>query len=162
MNVLIGEAPATADFAVPFTGRSGSSLAKYFGDEFMADVGLVAVNVCQRVQPRAKKGSQFNSKQMKIAIESTIAALLLVDRANEDRTFIMIAGKRLASAVGLTVKNYFERVRLPDKYVDLESYDVECCMIPHPSGVNTWWNDRRNRSLARQFAYRLKAEVING
>lgn len=53
---------------------------------------------------------------------------------------IFLAGKRVAKVFNVK-EDYFERV----------PGDIEMYVVPHPSGINTWWNDPCNRETARQF-----------
>lgn len=36
---------------------------------------------------------------------------------------------------------------------------IPAAVVPHPSGINPWWNDEQNRSHARGFFSQLLARV---
>ncbi len=63
-------------------------------------------------------------------------------------TKVLLAGKRVARAFRLGSPTYFEETRV-------EGIDVPVVVVPHPSGVNRWWNDRGNAADARKFLERL-------
>jgi hypothetical protein len=56
---------------------------------------------------------------------------------------VLVAGKRVAAAFGMRAE-YLE-------WVDHEA-GFEAVVIPHPSGVNRWWNEPKNRRRFRRFA----------
>lgn len=67
-------------------------------------------------------------------------------RIRKDVGTVVLLGKRLAAAFGLDV-NYFEpALRNSRRWV----------VVPHPSGVNTWWNDVENRVRAMRFLEALQ------
>lgn len=58
---------------------------------------------------------------------------------------VLVLGKRVARAFGLEV-GYFEFVERNGRL---------WAVIPHPSGVNHWWNDVGNRVRAMEFLEEL-------
>lgn len=165
MIVLLGEAPGGDEsYRVPFSAASATALRSKMGDAFVDSVIDVKLNVCQRAQPRSGKGRRFSAAEKQLAIESTIAAMVLIDATRGHFLTIVVAGMRLAKAIGLLVPpnydgelKYFDRCLLPEKY---DAYigagaDPDCYVIPHPSGVNRWWNDPKNRRAAWRFAEKM-------
>ena len=59
-----------------------------------------------------------------------------------ERPFVLFLGRKVAEAFG------FDFRRLGYLWWDGET---ECAVVPHPSGVNRWWNDWHNRTEASAF-----------
>lgn len=57
----------------------------------------------------------------------------------------VLAGKRVAVALGVRAA-YFQRVEFAGSWA---------VVVPHPSGVNRWWNDGQNLGRAKRFLRRL-------
>lgn len=55
--------------------------------------------------------------------------------------FVILLGRKVASAFGI-FSQWFEETR---------SYSAEYYVMPHPSGMNRWWNTPRNMEQAREF-----------
>lgn len=64
------------------------------------------------------------------------------------RPFVFLVGHRVAAAAGLST-DYFRWMKIGS---------VPAAVIPHPSGVNRWWNDVENRLEFRSFVGRAFAE----
>ena len=56
---------------------------------------------------------------------------------------VFLAGKRVARVFDLHDAEYFERT------------DLGVYVVPHPSGINRWWNDPCNREMTREFLERF-------
>jgi hypothetical protein len=54
---------------------------------------------------------------------------------------VLVAGTRAAAALGLR----------PDYFAAQALGGRPAYVVPHPSGVNRWWNDPANRAAARRF-----------
>ncbi len=68
-------------------------------------------------------------------------------------SLVMLAGRRVARAFRLPAarkREYFETI---EECEVLAGYPV--VVVPHPSGLNHWWNDPVNRRLAKGFLYSL-------
>lgn len=160
MMILIGEAPGRGqgDYTRAFEGsRSGAFIKDAFGPAFSANLS-VRINVVQRSQRKSGKGSAFDAERFELAVESTVAnALSIAYDADPTDLYLLIAGKRLAKAIGIPSPEYFAEVSLPLKYSEYEREIglTSAIVIPHPSGVNRWWNDKANRKVAASFAQRM-------
>ena len=70
-----------------------------------------------------------------------------------DSEVVLYAGRRVAAAFDIHPHHegldYFEGVA----YLDKPTY-----MVPHPSGVNRWWNERTNRERACDFLVELAVQ----
>lgn len=141
--VIVGEAPSmSSNPRRPFDGYSGKKLAEYAGfvgyEELRASARLV--NVLKEWPGRGyagEKGSRFPRELAKAAASRM--------RFRWDER-ILLAGKRVARASGLEELPYFRWVPFRDTR--------RVAVIPHPSGVNGYWNDEANRSRASQFLQR--------
>lgn len=68
---------------------------------------------------------------------------------------VLLAGLRVARAFGLRMNHkdrpsfsYFEKKIFKDQP---NQTIFEVVVVPHPSGVNRWWNDPQNEARAREF-----------
>jgi hypothetical protein len=62
----------------------------------------------------------------------------------------VLLGRRVAAAFGLASAPYLEWT---------EARGRTWVVMPHPSGVNRWWNDEENRLLATVAALRIREEA---
>lgn len=65
---------------------------------------------------------------------------------------IVILGRNVAKAMGCPKREYLE-------WFDYGSDMPQVAVMPHPSGLNRWWNDPRNTETAKQFLLELRDEV---
>ncbi len=158
MRIFLGEAPNRSSYDPAFVGDSWGRVENLFGPLF-SHCFHHRLNVCQRKQPRVgNKGSQFSASTMILAIESTIATVLEMGGPN---VRIVIAGKRLAHSIGLAKDTqYFEASHLPEKFDNFGNGDPLCWIVPHPSGINRWWNDPSNCYWAREWADKFAQELV--
>jgi uracil-DNA glycosylase len=63
----------------------------------------------------------------------------------------ILAGRNVATAYGIRNALYFRWVTVG---WSRDTSPVLVCVIPHPSGVNRWWQERANRLRARSFLRR--------
>lgn len=94
-----------------------------------------AVNLLGRWPGPQGKGSAFPLAEAR-------AAALALDVAGRAR--VLLAGRRVAAAWPW---------RAPSDYLRWEAGPggVLLAVIPHPSGVNRWWNEPEHRDAARRF-----------
>jgi uracil-DNA glycosylase len=142
--LIIGEAPArTGDPRRPLMGRSGSRLAALCGLDLQDYARTFArANVLERWPGKLGKGDAFDLPTARLR-----AALLR-------RRFV---GGRLVVLLGLRTARAFG---LPAAY--LTPARVACAnvvVLPHPSGINRWWNDPENVRRATRFLRRLAREA---
>jgi hypothetical protein len=130
--LLVGEAPARGT-SRPFEGNSGVRLRELIGDEAFGRLDLA--NLYKRPMPSdGWKGSHF-------------PAVLARRQAKQfglpggKGVVVLLAGKRVAKAFGVEAR-YFEPCLLRRRV---------CYVVPHPSGVNRWYNVEINRWRAKQF-----------
>lgn len=61
---------------------------------------------------------------------------------------VLLCGKRVAAAFGEERRGYFEPFARCGRV---------WAVVPHPSGVNMWWNEPENREEWRRFLTGVKA-----
>jgi hypothetical protein len=67
---------------------------------------------------------------------------------------IVLLGKNVARCFGLRDLPFLAEIRI---------YGRRFLIFPHPSGINRWWNERRNERRARQVLQRfLRGETVLG
>lgn len=135
--LVVGEAPSKGSplGAPALEGRSGAFLAKLLGfytsRSMRARVDLV--NVLSEWPGGSGNGSRFpvgEAKQVASKMEVKAGHAILLGRA--------------ACAFGVP-RGYFRPVELPGRG------QTVFWRVPHPSGVNRWWNDKGNLELATRF-----------
>lgn len=147
-TLLVGEAP---------NDRGGAPLRERIGDVLLASSGLSAMafdrvfartNVFERYPGRLGKGAAFPIKHAQIRATQ-------LRRRCRSRVVVLL-GKRTARAFGITVK-YFDEARIGQ---------CRAFVVPHPSGINRWWNDVNNRARFATFmkeqAHMAKKALKNG
>lgn len=70
------------------------------------------------------------------------------NRVGAECEVILLAGKRVAGAWGAKT-GYFSWTSWQGWAPSPRNYQV--AVVPHPSGLNRWWNDEQNRTRAREF-----------
>lgn len=102
-------------------------------------------NLLGRWPGPARRGSAFPMKEARAAAG---AFLEVIDIVRPE--VILLAGRRVAAAFHHNMHHegtdYFEELELAGR---------EARVVPHPSGVNRWWNDPANRERARKFLEKL-------
>lgn len=129
--IIVGEQPSkTGDPSKPIEGRIGRRLAECCGlsfDEYLRTFDRVNL-LPKRIEygPERGNGDAFNVRLAKGAARS------LVGSWSSGRVFLIL-GKRAASAFGLVEVEYFDACPLGS--------GIKAFVVPHPSGINRWWND---------------------
>lgn len=146
--LLVGEAPSrTGDPTKPLTGRVGRRLAALAGlSTFQYLRRTERMNLLDRWPGSAGKGSAFPLVEARSAAWKKLSAF--VGRR------VVLVGRRVADALDLD-----DPYLGPWRCVVLDdggnsppaSRAFLCAVIPHPSGVNRWWNDPKNTRSARAF-----------
>lgn len=139
--LIVGEAPnRTGDPKRAIDGRCGARLAEFAGIPIGEFRKLFArVNLLDAWPgPSVSKGSAF---PMAVAREE---AARLSRRFVRER-FVILLGHRVAAAFSL-YGDYFQVYRLGWSDV---------VVVPHPSGVNRWFNDESNVVYMRQWFKRI-------
>lgn len=152
-TILLGEAPGRGfDDQPAFSSRSGQRLSELLG------VDVRQVFKCQNLLPAwpgkgSSKGAAFPAVEARQAAEQFMQRLCLasMDREGRDRR-IILAGTRVAKA--MRVRPGVPILTWTSFWVGSTTHwcgDHEFAVLPHPSGVNRWWNDPACVERARQF-----------
>lgn len=147
--LIIGEAPGkNGDPSKPCEGRIGARLAACAGITYEEYLTLFdRINLLDEQPQDAPKGMAFNVKQAgKIAraMEPTL----------EERPLVLLLGKRVAGAFGFTGAEYFQMTTLGRIAAQTPFY-----IVPHPSGVNRWWNELGNELQMIRFMHSIVAKT---
>jgi uracil-DNA glycosylase len=135
--MLLGEAPSRgSDPTRPFSGRSGDRLRALVGGEL--EERFEVANVLGEWPGSAGKGSRWprpliaRARMVEVTIELGLAGRMVV-----------ACGRRVAAAGGVPAcASVLE-------WIDGPLFRV--AVLPHPSGVNRWWNEPGNVESARAF-----------
>jgi uracil-DNA glycosylase len=132
--LIIGQAPGRSvdilDGKRVFEGTPGRRLANLCGltlDEFLSIFDTI--NVLERFPGKQGKGDSFPIEEARLH-----AAEIDVEKYD----LVLLAGKNVAAAFGWVDAQYME-------------WRERFAVIPHPSGVNRWWNNPRNMESMRRF-----------
>ena len=144
--VLVGQAPSrSGDPTRPLAGGPvGKKLAALFGatlDEYVERTERH--NLLGKWPGRAGKGDCFPMSRAKQA-----AGVLCEALGGRDVIFV---GKNVAAAFGIRKATYLSWALFCD---EASGASFEAAVVPHPSGINRWWNDPKNRRAARAFMRR--------
>lgn len=134
--LIVGEAPSKNEVTErPIEGRVGKRLAAVCGmplADFLSH--FERVNLLHVRQDTKEKGFEFDLAAGKKAAEK------LRDSFKEDQIVILLGG-RVAEAF-----------RVHDHYfVETRVNFARLYIVPHPSGVNRWYNDRSNMDAMVAF-----------
>lgn len=131
--LLVGEAPnASGRGRMANTTASGRHIASLGGG------AIPRTNVIQRFPGRSGKGAAFPAAEAR-------EGLARLWRRTPRRVAFVYMGKRVAAADGWR-----------GQYLQWGTHRGRLvCTLPHPSGVNRWWNDPANAELARSFIHDL-------
>jgi len=124
--LLVGEAPKVSAGGGQ---TSRSRIVRLMAME--SDASFVWRNLFSQPQGKSGKGDAFPMK----------TARARAARFHFDSDVVMLLGKRVAAAFGAKT-DYFE-------WFDLRG--SRAAIVPHPSGINRWWNDPVNVERARAF-----------
>lgn len=137
MNVLVvGEAP----------GRRSGGVLEGYERKLSGLSSLRRVNLVETYPgPAPSKGALFP------AHEAARAAIRLDRRTDRGTSFVLV-GRRVAAAFGFRRHEY-------DMFDWFARGGRSFVVVPHPSGVNTWWNDPAHREIARRFMAGLDTDT---
>lgn len=145
-RVVVGQGPSqTTQNDPPFTGPSAKRLASLMGatlDEFLGV--FYPVNVCDSWQGKADNGK---GDAFKVKAGSALDKML---EASKPGGLVLVCGLATARAIGMKKPQLFRVTDWEDRRV---------AVIPHPSGVNRFWNDDENVAQARAFLSGLWKEA---
>lgn len=143
--MLIGQAPGPRSGTEPFDGLSGDRLARYMGLESRVELWehFECHNLLRSYPgPAGEKGDVFPRTRARGAARRLLERL-------EGRV-VLLAGKNVAQAF---------QVRSDYLVWGDHPAGFSCVVIPHPSGVNHWWNDEANRRRFRRWAGAMLREA---
>lgn len=136
--LIVGEAPSKNEITErPIEGRIGRRLAACCDmslDAFLAHFDRV--NLLHVRQDTREKGFEFDG-----AAANHAAIQMRADNAFVKDRIVLLLGRRVAMAFGCP-QGYFERW-----FID----EAEAYVLPHPSGVNRWWNMAANEERMQTF-----------
>lgn len=170
--IMVGQAPSargSADPRLALTGRPMQFLFTHCGLDLMRYIrAFERHNVATtwhgyRKGTDPKTGSRFTWRQYTDRIE------WLKERAHGRR--ILCWGREVAGALfGGTAANRMALLAWESFTYDVSGYqagepvrpvhsEFQAAILPHPSGLNRWWNDPDNRDAARAFMQHTVDEV---
>jgi hypothetical protein len=144
---MIGQAPGRTPGPV-LGGRAGRRLAELAGIDDLSEFFELR-NLLDRFPGKAGKGDAFP------IVEARAAALRLMPELNERR--VILLGRNVASAFpheSVRTAPYLFWIRTGDEWST-----TTWLVLPHPSGVNLWWNDPRHVADASALLRRLVDEA---
>lgn len=145
---LIGEAPAVGQ-TEPFVSRSGDRLRECMGTNDLSSYFHLE-NVMDQNPGRSKKG-KGHAFDVTVA-RNRVKTIILPQIQPDDR--LILVGGRVARAFRMRGSlEVFEwgTVWASTLLTCPRLDEVPVCMIPHPSGVNRWWNEPENHNKMRAF-----------
>src|SRR5258708_4171208 len=135
--LIVGEAPGKGgDASKPVEGRVGARLAACAGltfEEFLTTFDRV--NLLQEQPQDNGNGTDFNIKAAGRRARELELSL-------EQLPLVMLLGKRVAAAFRMTRVEYFQAAFIGT---------VPTFVVPHPSGINRWYNDLDNELQMIRF-----------
>jgi uracil-DNA glycosylase len=144
---LVGQAPSRrGDPRKPLAGPNGQKIARLAGISHDELIGCRRMHLNTRYRGKRRKGDAFNRAE-----GNANAGDVLLDWRVER---IVLLGKNVARCFGLRDVPFLAEIRI---------YGRRFLILPHPSGTNRWWNERRNERRARQVLQRfLRGETVLG
>ncbi len=149
---LIGQAPSS-DGATNFRGRSGRSLATWAKVPYDLFPRVFKTLNLLNYYPGRKPGGKGDVFPKKEAEE---AAQRLIDNHIEVGDHVVCIGKDVAHAFGVDTK------KLPPAEWTINRDITSFAWIPHPSGINRWYNEVENVNKVRDFLYRTARGLDEG
>ena len=142
---LVGQAPSRRGHPrKPLAGPNGQKIARLAGMSYDELIACRRKHLNTHYSGKPGKGDAFDRTTGNVK-----AADVLLDWRVER---IVLLGKNVARCFGLRDSPFLAEIRI---------YGRRFLIFPHPSGVNRWWNERRNERRARQLLQRfLRGETI--
>ena len=144
--LIVGQAPSrNSDPRDPLTGRSGQRLMDLFDlPPSIYRSCFERTNLLKEFPGKAGKGDLFDHV---LALQTALQ--IKIELALFPRPFVLLLGEKVAAAFG-EPRPIFRRFQI---------HNVRAYVVPHPSGVNLWWNNPKNVRRAKRFFKRLKQEL---
>lgn len=135
---MLGEAPARQFEGQPaFSSKSGDFLTELIG--MPVRVMFDCRNILDYWPGKTGgKGSAFPMKEAMAVLQDMRLEGALMDRR------VILAGSRAGKAWGSPPGQIL-------KWNEADAFCEAFAVLPHPSGVNRWWNDLSHRDLAQKF-----------
>ena len=128
----------------PLAGPNGQKIARLAGMSHDELIGCRRKHLNTHYSGERRKGDAFNRAE-----GNANAGDVLLDWRVER---IVLLGKNVARCFGLRDLPFLPEIRI---------YGRRFLIFPHPSGINRWWNERRNERRARQLLQRfLRGETV--
>jgi len=143
---LVGQAPSRrGDPRKPLAGPNGQKIARLAGMSYDELVACRRRHLNTHYNVKRGEGSSFDCAKGNVN-----AADILMDWRVER---IVLLGKNVARCFGFRDLPFLAQISI---------YGRRFLIFPHPSGVNRWWNERRNERRARQLLQRfLRGETAS-
>ena len=142
---LVGQAPSRrGDPCKPLAGPNGQKIARLAGMSYDELIACRRKHLNTHHNGKRSKGDVFDRAKGNVN-----AADVLLDWRVER---IVLLGKNVARCFGFRDVPFLAEIRI---------YGRRFLIFPHPSGINRWWNERRNERRARQLLQRfLRGETV--
>jgi hypothetical protein len=142
---LVGQAPSRrGDPRKPLAGPNGRKIARLAGLSYDELIACRRKHLNPHYSGKRGKGDAFDRAKGYVN-----AADVLMDWRVER---IVLLGKNVARCFGFRDLPFLAEISI---------YGRRFLIFPHPSGINRWWNERRNERRARQFLQRfLQGETV--
>lgn len=129
--LVVGQAPSARTIGrPPLSGPSGVKLARLVGASALSDIAEPA-NLLPSFPGKRGKGDAFPMGPAREAAQ----------REAIGGRVVVLLGRKVAEAFGLKGLPYLQWCRHRGGRV---------VVVPHPSGVNRWWNEAANVAAARE------------
>lgn len=141
--IFVGQAPGpTGDPDLPLAnGRVGRRLCCLTGLTQGELLVVERVNLLSAWPGKAGKGDRFPMAEAKRAASDLLPRLV--------GKRVLVVGQGTARAMGLDPRPLAWRAGFGFRYA----------VLPHPSGVNHWWNSAENRDAAGAFMRRVGRRI---
>lgn len=146
-TLIVGQAPSRdgAGTVVPFSGRSGQRLARLIGCPVEALPYLFELsNLLEAWPGKAGRGDAFD---LEAGRRAAWAVPVLPGQT------VVLAGRQVARCFGLGHVPFLTWV--PGEQARPVRRGARFVVLPHPSGLVTWWNDPAHEEAARQLLRRV-------
>lgn len=153
---MIGEAPGNYSkydperhALYPYPPRcAGARLCELMGLPLSEYIfGIDRMNLLDFYPGKQGKGARFPMAAAKESVAALHEQRGLIGRN------ILLVGRRVAEA--------FEKKDVPNlTWQHQKAYNF--AIIPHPSGINRWWNDAENRAAGEAFLRSVGEQVLSG
>lgn len=142
---FVGQAPSKeTDGKPPFTGRCGAFLAQLMGttqEKMLVDHDFL--NVLNSWPGKGVGGDRFPFIEAKVAAQKMFPQLR--------NRIVILLGANVAKAFGMRQFRYLERYEMRNPQNLSDVVVPLMIVIPHPSGVNRYWNFPDNRMIVSKF-----------